>query len=163
MIIVGYQGIGKSTYYSQSERKVVDLESSCFRKDDGSRADEWYNMYAKLALHLSSKGFIVFTSSHEEVRDAIKKYNESLYNNSEIIIAIVPAYDLKEAWIKRLKNRYELDKSDKNLHAYKNAEYCYEDNIKEITESIGKEKTYYIYDIDFDCIKYFDDRIDAFI
>ncbi len=161
MVILGYQGIGKSTYCASSEKKVIDLESSIFRYDNGDRPNDWYKIYAKLALRLSSEGFIVFTSTHKEVRDAIKDYNKYLYDNKEIIIAICPALHLKDLWVKRLSNRYDAHHTTKNYNAYINAALNYKENIRAIAVDI--EKTYYINDIDFDCFDYFDHIIESFI
>ena len=123
MIIIGYQGIGKSTL-AQCNLNYVDLESSNFWID-GKRADDWYRPYCKIAEHLSRQGYRVFVSSHECVRNTLKDSNEQ-------VVCCVPAVSLKDQWIERLKKRYESDQSDKNYKAYMNAVDRYEDNIMEI-------------------------------
>lgn len=123
MIIIGYQGIGKSTL-SNEDVNYIDLESGNFWID-GKRADDWYKPYCKIAEHLSCQGYRVFVSSHECVRNTLKDSNEQ-------VVCCVPAVNLKEQWIERLKKRYESDQSDKNYKAYMNAVDRYEDNIKEI-------------------------------
>lgn len=123
MIIIGYQGIGKSTL-AQCNLNYIDLESSNFWID-GKRADDWYKPYCKIAEHLSRQGYRVFVSSHECVRKMLKDSNEQ-------VVCCVPAVSLKEQWIERLKKRYESDQSNKNYKAYMNAVDRYEDNIMEI-------------------------------
>lgn len=58
MIIVGYQGIGKSSLAGR-DKKFIDLESGNFWID-GKRADDWYKPYCKIAEHLSQQGYYVF-------------------------------------------------------------------------------------------------------
>lgn len=123
MIIIGYQGIGKSTL-AQCNLNYIDLESSNFWID-GKRSDDWYKPYCKIAEHLSQQGYYVFVSSHECVRKTLK-------NSNEQVVCCVPAVSLKEQWIERLKKRYESDQNNKNYKAYMNTVDRYEDNIMEI-------------------------------
>ncbi len=132
MIVIGYQGIGKSTLSKQSD-KYIDLESGNFWVDDengsGKKRDtDWYKAYCNIAIHLSQQGYIVMTSSHKEVRDYLK-------NTDEIVVTCVPSLDLKSQWIHRLQSRYEESGLDKDLKALKNAENCYEENITDIINS----------------------------
>lgn len=126
MIIIGYQGIGKSTL-SKMYLNYVDLESGCFWVD-GKRAEDWYKPYCKIAEHLSQQGYIVFVSSHEVVRNELK-------NSSEQVMCCVPALDLKTFWVTSLKERYEKTQLTKDYRAWKNAEDRYAENIKEIADS----------------------------
>lgn len=87
MIIIGYQGIGKSTLSSIC-LKYIDLESSVFWID-GKRHDDWYIAYTQIAENLSRQGYVVFVSSHEVVRNALK-------NSKEKVICCVPAPYLKD-------------------------------------------------------------------
>ena len=125
MIIIGYQGIGKSTLAGQNG--CIDLESGNFWVD-GKRAEDWYIPYCKIANHLSEQGYTVFVSSHEVVRNELKK-------SKERVVAIVPAVELKDEWIKKLNERYERTKLEKDFKAWKNAEDHYEENIKELMNS----------------------------
>lgn len=102
----------------------IDLESSNFFVN-GKRDDNWHNVYANIAEHLSCQGYIVFLSSHKCVREELNKRHIDF-------LTIFPALDLKEAWIERLKERYDLTKTDKNFKAYVNATVSYEDNIKDL-------------------------------
>lgn len=124
MIIIGYQGIGKSTLAKNSKR-FIDLESGCFWVD-GQRPQDWYKYYCQIAEHLSKQGYIVFTSSHKEVREEFKK-------SKELVTCCAPSLELKSAWIDKLKDRYEFSKLEKDYKAWKNAEACYEENIIDIT------------------------------
>ena len=122
MIIVGYQGIGKSTL--AGKHNCIDLESGNFWID-GKRADDWYKPYCQIANHLSEQGYTVFTSSHEVVRKELEKSKEQVY-------IICPAIELKDEWIKKLKDRYESTGLEKDFKALANAEDRYEENILEL-------------------------------
>lgn len=131
LVIVGYQGIGKSTlaYHNPT---VVDLESSNFFVD-GKRADDWYIPYCNVARSLCQQGFIVCVSSHKVVRDELQR------KPARRQIIVYPALSIKEQWVNKLKYRYEGDDSDKNYKAYMNAKECYEDNINELMNQEGFE------------------------
>ena len=119
MIIVGYQGIGKSSIAGQNG--IIDLESGNFWFA-GKRRKEWYVYYCNIAEHLSRQGYTVMMSSHKEVRDYLKIYSK------QSVYCIFPALELKDEWLKRLKDRYS-------------------ENIKELKE--GKLKYYEIRDMDY--------------
>lgn len=121
MIIIGYQGIGKSTL-ANPHLGYIDLESSNFFVD-GKRDENWYKVYCSIAKHLSQQGFKVFISSHEVVRRELKGCNED-------VVVIYPDLKLKDEWIEKLRLRYENMLRDKDYKAWKYAEDRYEDNIK---------------------------------
>ncbi len=123
MIVIGYQGIGKSTLAGKNN-KYIDLESSNFWVNE-RRGDDWAEVYGNIAEHLSKQGYVVFTSSHEVVRNRLK-------NSDERVVVAFPCVDLKNKWISKLKERYNSSKSDKNYKAYINAEDRYEENIQEL-------------------------------
>lgn len=134
MVIIGYQGIGKSTLANE-DVKYIDLESSNFFVD-GKRADNWYVPYCNIAIHLSEQGYNVFVSSHEVVRRELSK---AIHTNA---IVICPSIELKDVWIEKLKNRYDNTKliqqeGEKNYKAYMNALDRYEDNIAELISEKG--------------------------
>ena len=139
MIVIGYQGIGKSTL-SNKDLRFVDLESGNFWVD-GKRADDWYKPYCQIANHLSEQGYAVFTSSHEVVR-------KELENSKEKVFVVCPAPWLKDKWIEKLRNRYESTKLEKDFKALANAEDRYTDNIIELMQS-GFE-FYCIEDMEYD-------------
>ena len=129
MIVIGYQGIGKSTM-SKKFLECIDLESSNFRID-GVRADDWYKAYGNIALSLSNQGYIVFTSSHMVVIDWIGERNKT----NEKVVICYPAFQLKDQWIKRLEERYSITNLQKDYIAWKNAEDRYSDNIQELIDA----------------------------
>lgn len=138
MIILGYQGIGKSSLAGSNN--CIDLESGNFWVD-GIRRDDWYKPYCKIANHLSEQGYTVFVSSHEVVRKELEESNED-------VVVIFPSLELKEQWIEKLKKRYDTTKLEKDFKALANAEDRYEDNIKELM--CGNLPYHEIRDINYD-------------
>lgn len=126
MIVIGYQGIGKSTL-ARKDKDFIDLESSNFYVD-GERSDNWYEPYCNIAEHLSQQGYIVFVSSHAVVRERLKKSDET-------VLCCIPALELKDEWLAKLKTRYTQTGSEKDFRAWKNAEDRFTENIKEIMNS----------------------------
>ena len=122
MIIIGYQGIGKSTL--AGKYGCIDLESGNFWVD-GKRAEDWYISYCQIANHLSQQGFTVFVSSHEVVRKELEKSKEKVF-------CVFPAINLKEQWVEKLRERYERTGLEKDFKAYMNAEDRYKENIAEL-------------------------------
>ena len=137
MIIVGYQGIGKSTLAGINN--CIDLESGNFWVD-GKRADDWYKPYCQIANHLSKQGYTVFTSSHEVVRKELEKSKEKVF-------VICPSINLQNEWISKLKARYDATGLDKDFKALANAEDRYRDNIAELLS--GNLKCYKITSMDY--------------
>lgn len=139
MIVIGYQGIGKSTICKDNPR-YIDFESSAL-KMFGRRPPNWEMPYCQMAIWLSKQGYVVFTSSHKEVR-------KLLTGSDEYCIAIVPSLELEEAWIEKLKTRYEESLSPKDEAAFLNAQERYKENITEIMDDV--EDTVVIDRIDYD-------------
>lgn len=127
MIVVGYQGIGKSTLAGR-DHKYIDLESGNFWID-GERADDWYKPYCKIAEHLSEQGYIVFVSSHEVVRQYLVE------NSRELVVLVYPSTLLKSAWIDKLEQRCAKSGLEKDYKALMNTKYSYIENIRELQES----------------------------
>ena len=128
MIIIGYQGIGKSTLAGKNN--CIDLESGNFWFHDVEtyqkvRHNDWYIPYCNIANHLSEQGYIVFTSSHEVVREELKKSKEKIY-------VVFPSIKLKDKWIEKLEDRYNQTGLDKDYKALMNAKDRYEENIEEL-------------------------------
>ena len=128
MIIIGYQGIGKSSV-SGIENGCIDLESSNFW-NDGKRSGDWYIYYCNIAVDLSKQGFTVFTSSHKEVRDYLLKFTDET-----MIVCVFPETYLETEWIARLQDRYNNDPSEKNYKALMNAKDRFVDNVNEMQAS----------------------------
>ena len=124
MIIIGYQGIGKSTLAGKDN--CIDLESGNFWVD-GKRAEDWYIPYCQIANHLSEQGYTVFVSSHEFVRNELKKSKEG-------VAVICPSVELRDEWVAKLEERYNHTGLKKDYKAWKNAEERYEENILEIVD-----------------------------
>lgn len=131
-IIVGYQGVGKSTL-AYNFVNVIDLESSNFFVD-GKRDENWYIVYCNIARNLCRQGYIVCVSSHKVVRDELEK------NPAGKQFIVYPSLTLKNKWINNLKYRYEAVSSDKNYKAWKNAECCYDENIQDLIDQKGFDK-----------------------
>lgn len=125
MIVIGYQGIGKSTLAGRNCR-YIDLESGCFWIN-GKRPDDWYLYYCSIAEHLSKQGYIVFVSSHEVVRTRLEW-------SCEDVAIVYPSIELKDYWISKLKKRYAETKLDKDYKAFMNAKERYAENIKELKD-----------------------------
>lgn len=125
MIIVGYQGIGKSSV--AGTHNCIDLESGNFWVN-GKRSDDWYIPYCQIANHLSEQGYTVFTSSHEVVR-------KELENSKEQVFVVFPSFELRDEWIKRLQDRYNRTKLEKDYKALMNAVDRYDQNIMELKNS----------------------------
>jgi len=123
MIIIGYQGIGKSTLAGKNN--IIDLESGNFW-NNAKRHNDWYVYYCNIAEHLSRQGYIVFVSSHKVVRDRLRAYCE------EPVYCIHPSPLLGEEWTKKLEDRYYETNLIKDYKAWKNAESLYFMNITEL-------------------------------
>ena len=142
MIIIGYQGIDKSTYCIKM-MDAIDLDdSSCFRDFSGNRPDKWCETYVKTAIYLNGQGYDVFISSNKEVRQALLACHCCSYYRGFKYCAIVPSINLKDAWIRRLRNLYNNSNSTNNLEALNNARFNFEESIKDIANDI--DNTFYI-------------------
>ena len=142
MVIIGYQGIGKSTL-AKNANGFIDLESSNFFVN-GVRSPDWYIPYCKIALNLSAQGYDVFVSSHEVVRNYLAN------GHKHETLAICPSKALKHEWIKKLEDRYNSTGLDKDYQAWKNAEHRYDENIDEILHQEGLSNFIIIRDMNYD-------------
>ena len=128
IIIIGYQGIGKSTL-AKEHRGYIDLESGNFWHD-GKRPQYWYAIYGNIAKSLHEQGYKVLLSSHEVVRRYLKKICDI-----DDLLVICPSLELKDKWIEKLEKRYEETGLEKDYRAMMNGKYKYDENIKELMES----------------------------
>lgn len=126
MIIIGYQGIGKSTLANVSNG-CIDLESGNFWVD-GNRSNDWYIAYCQIANHLSKQGYTVFVSSHESVQKELEKSDESVF-------MIYPSTELENKWVFKLAKRYAISHLDKDKKAYLNAKDNYENSVDNMAAS----------------------------
>lgn len=138
MIIVGYQGIGKSTLAGKNG--CIDLESSNFWVD-GKRDEKWYIPYCQIAIHLSEQGYTVFVSSHEVVR---KTLADLYYRKTWIVY---PVLELRTEWLSKLLERYIQTKLEKDYKALMNATDRYDSNIVEM--ATDRLQSYGISHIDY--------------
>ena len=142
MIVIGYQGIGKSTLVKDNN-SYIDFESSNF-KINGKRPDGWEQMYCEAALDLSRQGHVVFTASHKCIRDYLKDRQ-----GSEVVLIVAPSVDLKDLWLEKLRNRYKETGLEKDKLALLNAEICFGENIKEMQNYASVFPFYEITDMSY--------------
>lgn len=126
MIIVGYQGIGKSTL-AKNSNKYIDLESGNFWIGD-ERQDDWYKIYCKIATDLSRQGYTVFVSSHYVVRKGLRQYSRT-----EEVKCCFPDISLRDKWIKKLEDRYHNSKLEKDYRAWQHAKDFYVRDIQNLS------------------------------
>ena len=138
MIFCGYQGVGKSSICNR-ENGYIDFESSNFFVNE-MRPNVWIDIYINQAVSLNEQGYDVFLSTHKALRDRLNELNIDF-------TVITPSIDLKEQWIERLSNRYNNNPSLKNMKALKNAEECYEENVKDLC---SENKVIMITNADYD-------------
>ena len=132
MIIIGYPGVGKTSLAGRYNQ-YIDLESSNWNNPDNIKPDNWWWSYGKVAEDLSRQGYRVFVSCHPSVQ---KYFEES----NEYVMVLYPSIELKEEWIKRVSDRYERDRSMKNLAALNNVELYYDKQISSLNNSPFENK-----------------------
>ena len=125
MIVIGYQGIGKSTL-SKKSFKYIDLESGNFWVRN-HRYSDWVQVYVNIAIDLSNQGYVVFVSSHKAVREEISKRC-----TDQAVVVIYPTLGLKDYWIEKLQERYDRTESEKDFKALMNASSMFEENITDL-------------------------------
>lgn len=150
LIIIGYPGIGKTTVSKKNHAgDIIDLQSELFYNyKDGSRDENWYYYYCRIAYSIAMQGNIVLVSSHECVRRELRKYKQDKVK----IITIAPHKSLQDEWISKLRNRYfDSDMNVKNRHAWEHVSVCFEDDIL----SMSTEASFchiFLYSMDYDLL-----------
>lgn len=125
MIIIGYQGIGKSSL-AKKYLRVIDLDSSTFKLHGKRvRSPEWPNVYCNVAESLSQQDYVVMVSSHSAVQDR-------LLSSKEYVAAIYPEIGLKNFWLDRLQTRFEATGTEKDMIAYLDAVNNFDQEIKKL-------------------------------
>ncbi|MBR3229787.1 MAG: hypothetical protein IKF91_03060 [Bacilli bacterium] len=132
LIVIGYQGIGKSSLAGWYN--CVDLESSNFYIN-GKKDEKWYEVYCNIALDIANQGFVVFTSSHKEVRNYFHQFLNNLPRNIGNIVIFCPQVLQEKDWIDRLQERYNKTKTEKDKRALDRAIERYEEDIYNLTHS----------------------------
>ena len=145
MIIIGYQGIGKSTFcknYGTSLR-YLELESGLMKDpmNGNKRWDNWAEIYCNIALSLSGQDYMVFVSSHKAVQDILE-------NSKDDVIAIYPSKTIKDEWIKKLLERYKKTGLKKDELAWLDAKANYDSEIDILESSPFTKAT--IYSMNYD-------------
>ena len=130
LIVIGYQGIGKSSCGGKG--RCVDLESSNFYVDN-KRSLDWYIPYCNIAMSIANQRYVVFVSSHKEVREQLRKM--PLSENVGAITVFCPQKRWKSLWIERLEKRYKETYTSKDFKALQNAKEKYEENIHDLVNS----------------------------
>lgn len=120
MIIVGYPGI---TFWKGWDVECIDLDSGNFVINGKRRAD-WYKEYVRIAEDLSNQGYFVFVSSHKVVREELRRLRIPF-------AACYPEIGLKDKWIKKLRERYEGSRLEKDSRALENVERV---NVRDLEE-----------------------------
>lgn len=142
MIVIGYPGIGKTSTIEAKEticgKPVIDLESSNFwvtkpGTEERRRPDYWYKIYAQIAADLSRQGFVVFLSSHKDVREELK---DKKYEDVQKLLAF-PDITIKDEWVERLKNRFDRFPNKKNEYALFRAQNYYDLDIRDMMSGSG--------------------------
>lgn len=132
VIICGFPGIGKSSCAGWN--RCIDLESSDFSQ---AGIKDWPQLYVNTAINLAKQGFTVFVSTHKQVRYFLIQYQERCLKFRQLahevpVVIFCPQLNMKEAWIERLRTRYEKTKLTKDLHALRHAETFWEESITEM-------------------------------
>lgn len=128
MIIAAYPCIGKSTITKKFPNKYVDFESSNFEKVEG-----WEEKYITKAREISNKrNKIVFVSTHSGV---IKQ----LINDQNAVI-IYPSVTNNYEFLERAANRYQYDRSLKNLNAYNRIHDYFFEDIRNLEKMLKNAK-----------------------
>lgn len=129
MIVIGYQGIGKTSLCSKHEN-YIDLESGLMKDpmNENKRWDNWAEIYCNIALSLSGQGYTVFVSSHKAVQDKLKDSLDS-------VIAIFPSKKIKNEWIDKLQNRWQETSLKKDEIAWLDAKEHFDDEIDILSQT----------------------------
>lgn len=135
MVIMGYQGIGKTTL-TRTSHKFIDLESSLmFLSDTLDRPKGWEELYVNYAESLANDGHIVFVSTHQQVREELSKRAKK---NGLKVGCITPSKYLEDKWVARLQERHSISQTYKDYKAYMGAKFNYGNDIESL-EASSKE------------------------
>lgn len=131
MIVIGYPGIGKSSYVRRNVC-AIDLESSCFQKENN-----WAVSYCNVAIDLANQGFDVFVSSHDAVRKAL------IASGYDELFAIYPSIDMEKQWVTRLYDRYWATGLDKDRRSFERVKTSYAADITALEQDVLRMRGWY--------------------
>lgn len=161
LIFCGYPGVGKTSIAGSKLfmdngqwMPVIDLEISLM-KTNCENQDNWQDIYVKYVNYvqdLTNQGFNVMCSIHALVRQELERRN-LLYIN------VMPALNIKDYWLIKLRERWKKSCSDKDFFAYERAMEYYDDDIKELMKNdayciIGTECDYELNEVLCNYIRY---------
>ena len=136
-IIFGFPGIGKSTLANNKDSfvKFIDLESSCFYDSNGNKPDKWYEYYGNIAIDLAKQSNNVFVSTHNDVLKYITQIVKNNINCVNInLLIIYPQVNLKNEWIEKLQNRYQITQLQKDKKALNRVIEHFEEDINNLND-----------------------------
>lgn len=98
-IVSGFPGVGKSYASTHSELTVIDADSSAFSwLEPGVRNPDFPSNYIAHIQSLIGTADVVFVSSHEVVRDALREANMTY-------LLFYPDKRLKAEYLERYRSR----------------------------------------------------------
>jgi hypothetical protein len=100
-LVLGFPGVGKTMYYMKKKGKVdvLDSDSSTFPKDG------FPNNYIEHILENIGKQDVIFISTHEVVRKALKSIDIFSNDYVESVYLVYPDLSLKDEYMKRYRER----------------------------------------------------------
>jgi hypothetical protein len=99
-LILGFPGVGKSYFAVNNKNyKIIDLDASTFPKDN------FPDNYIKSILNNIGKVDIIFISTYDVIRKALKKCDIFTNTNVDKVYLVYPSIELKDEYIKRYNNR----------------------------------------------------------
>ena len=100
-LVLGFPGVGKTMYYMKKKGKVdvLDSDSSTFPKEG------FPSNYIEHILENIGKQDLIFISTHEVVRKALKSIDIFSNENVDGVYLVYPDLSLKDDYLKRYKER----------------------------------------------------------
>ena len=118
-----------------------------FPKDEG-----WEESYVKNVKALSDQGYVVFIGAHKKVQDLLTDYKDN-------VVIVYPGLLLRDAWIKKLTDRYEKSNSPSDERALKRCVSFFSFDVVEMMDSpfkkveLRQSEGYNLYELLKDYIK----------
>jgi hypothetical protein len=150
-LVLGFPGVGKTMYYMKKKGKVdvLDSDSSTFPKED------FPSNYIEHILENIGKQDVMFISTHEVVRKALKSIDIFSNENVEGVYLVYPDLSLKDEYMKRYKER------GNNKQFIEVLDKMFDNWVEELDNESDKftkiklnDSNYYISDLNTLCIFY---------